>query len=220
MLILFDDCFKPEPKLGKQPDPVPGVHNSQWTSSPGNRRKQPDYWPKLEKYVKHVVRHFGNDKRVLVWDLYNEADKSSRPLVLAAFRWAREVNPSQPLTSCWEAADVSDVITFHDYGKPDPGELARLRAERPAICTECIARGGGSTFEAVMPAFAQAGVGWYMWGLVQGRIQTYYHWRSPKNAPEPVLWNHDLLRGDGTPYKVEEIELIRGFRSQFKREDR
>ena len=34
MPILFDDCFKPEPRVGKQDEPEPGVHNSQWVQSP------------------------------------------------------------------------------------------------------------------------------------------------------------------------------------------
>lgn len=92
MFILLDDCFKPEPKLGKQPDPVPGVHNSQWTSSPGERRKRRENWPALEKYVKQVVGHFARDQRVIVWDLYNEPKKESRPLVEAAFAWARSTS--------------------------------------------------------------------------------------------------------------------------------
>jgi len=216
MFVLFDDCFKPEPKLGKQPDPVPGVHNSQWTSSPGNHRKAREHWPRLEKYVRHVVGRFARDGRVLVWDLYNEPKRQSRPLVEAAFAWARAVKPSQPLTTCWQASDLCDVVSFHDYGKPDPRRLARWTAERPAICTECIARGRGSTFEAVLPAFAKEGIGWYMWGLVKGRIQTHYPWGSPKGAPEPKRWHHDLLRPDGSPHRPNEIELIRCFPEQWR----
>ncbi len=215
MFILFDDCFIPEPKLGKQPDPVPGVHNSQWTASPGNRRKQPGNWPALEKYVKHVVGHFAKDKRIVAWDLYNEAAAPSRPLVEASFAWARAAQPSQPLTSCWQALDLSDVISFHDYGPPNAGQLDRWIAERPALCTECIARGAGSRFDNVLPAFAKRGIGWYMWGLVKGRIQTYYPWGSPKGAPEPRLWHHDLLQPNGAPYRPEEIEQIGRFRTEF-----
>ena len=87
MFVLFDDCFGPEPKLGKQPDPIPGVHNSQWTSSPGERRKKKENWPALEKYIKDIVGHFADDKRVFVWDLYNEPKPESRPLVAATFAW-------------------------------------------------------------------------------------------------------------------------------------
>jgi len=35
MLVLFDECWNPEPKLGIQPEPIPGVHNSQWVRCPG-----------------------------------------------------------------------------------------------------------------------------------------------------------------------------------------
>ena len=35
ILVLFDDCHRPYPKLGKQPLPVIGVHNSGWKQSPG-----------------------------------------------------------------------------------------------------------------------------------------------------------------------------------------
>lgn len=216
MVILFDDCFLPEPKLGKQPDPVLGVHNSQWTSSPGQTRKRRENWPALEKYIKGVVGHFARDRRVLAWDLYNEAAPASRPLVAAAFAWARAAEPTQPLTSCWQAEDLSDVLTFHDYGAPNPQALGRLVAERPALCTECIARGAGSRFDNVLPAFAEKGIGWYMWGLVRGRTQTYYPWGSPKGAPEPEPWHHDLLQADGTPYRPAEIEAIQRFPKPFK----
>ena len=216
MIVLLDDCFIPEPKLGRQPDPIPGVHNSQWTASPGNRRKAAEHWPELKQYVVDVLTHFGHDRRVLVWDLYNEAAPPSRPLVEAAFAWAREAKPSQPLTSCWQAADLWDVASFHDYGSPNAKQLDHWIAERPALCTECIARGCGSRFETVLPALAQRGIGWYMWGLVKGRIQTYYPWGSPKGAPEPKLWHHDLLQPDGTPYRSAEIDVIRGFAAQFR----
>lgn len=35
MLVLFDECWNDNPKLGKQPEPIPGVHNSQWVRCPG-----------------------------------------------------------------------------------------------------------------------------------------------------------------------------------------
>lgn len=216
MFVLFDDCFIPEPEPGVQPDPVPGVHNSRWTSSPGERRKRPECWPKLEQYVTGIIGHFASDRRVLAWDLYNEATPESRPLVEAAFAWARAAGPAQPVTSCWRAEDLSDVVTFHDYGPPDDAKLAMPGAERPAICTECIARTRGSRFENVLPAFAKHGIGWYMWGLVAGRIQTHYPWGSKEGGPEPELWFHDLLRPDGTPYRPAEIELIEGFPKVFR----
>ena len=215
MFVLFDDCFIPEPTLGPQPDPIPGVHNSRWTASPGERRKRPENWPQLERYITDIVGHFARDPRVIVWDLYNEAKPESRPLVEAAFAWARKAGPTQPLTSCWQASDLWDVATFHDYGAPNAGNLARLVAERPALCTECIARGCGSRFDNVLPVFAEKRIGWYMWGLVKGRIQTHYPWGSKQGAPEPKPWHHDLLQPDGKPYDPAEIQAIRRFPRQF-----
>ena len=60
-------------------------------------------WPLLEQYVKDLVGTFARDRRVVVWDLYNEPgngmDARSQPLMEAAFAWAREIEPLQPLTT-------------------------------------------------------------------------------------------------------------------------
>jgi len=34
ILVLFDDCHRPDPKYGPQPSPVKAVHNSVWKQSP------------------------------------------------------------------------------------------------------------------------------------------------------------------------------------------
>lgn len=33
--VLFDDCWREVWAEGKQPDPIPGIHNSQWVQCPG-----------------------------------------------------------------------------------------------------------------------------------------------------------------------------------------
>ena len=110
MPILFDDCFKPEPKLGTQDEPEPGVHNSQWVQSPGVRRRgDKSCWPKLERYVKDMVGTFAHDERIVIWDLYNEPSQSL-PLVEAVFAWARAAQPSQPLTTCVFGSDEMQMI--------------------------------------------------------------------------------------------------------------
>jgi endo-1,4-beta-mannosidase len=75
LFVLFDSCWDPYPKLGRQRDPKPGVHNSGWLQSPGARALQdPAEYPRLEAYVTGVVRAFGKDPRVLGWDAWNEPD--------------------------------------------------------------------------------------------------------------------------------------------------
>jgi hypothetical protein len=120
MFVLFDSVWDPNPKLGKQPAPQKGVHNSGWVQSPGAADMKDSLRHKLlEEYVKGVVSKFKDDKRVHVWDIWNEPDNTNdnsygrnklkveptnkHELVLKllpkAFEWARAANPSQPLTS-------------------------------------------------------------------------------------------------------------------------
>jgi len=116
IFVLFDSVWDPDPKLGKQRAPRPGVHNSGWVQSPSRAALQNESeYPRLKEYVKGVVGAFARDQRVLAWDIWNEPDnvnpgsynelepKNKERLVLRllpqAFAWAREAQPEQPLTS-------------------------------------------------------------------------------------------------------------------------
>ena len=108
-------------------------------------------------------------------DIKGNKDVFTQSLLRKAFKWAREVNPSQPLTTSiwktwekdndWSKLDSlsdlskftlsnSDVISFHTYG--DINEM-KIRIEqletynRPIMCTEYLARSQGSTFQAMLP---------------------------------------------------------------------
>ncbi len=120
LLVLFDSCWDPLPKLGPQRTPMQGVHNSGWVQSPGAiALKDPAQYPRLKAYVQGVVGAFANDSRILAWDVWNEPGgfqygyyeqrepKNKVELVKAllpqAFAWARAMHPTQPLTSgLWE----------------------------------------------------------------------------------------------------------------------
>ena len=82
---------------------------------------------------------------------------------------------------------------------------------RSLICTEWLRRQVGNTFATILPVFAEHHVGWYHWGLVTGRTQTYMPWGSKKGDAMPKLWQHDVFHADGKPYNQQEIELIRRF---------
>ncbi|GHB77489.1 cellulase family glycosylhydrolase [Persicitalea jodogahamensis] len=133
MLVLFDSCWDPFPKLGKQHEPTPGVHNSGWLQSPGaDALTDVSQYPRLKAYVQGVVGAFANDPRILLWDVWNEPDNTNDSsygknklkqeperkreiitrLLPDVFAWARAVNPTQPLSSgTWifnKNRDVSD----------------------------------------------------------------------------------------------------------------
>jgi endo-1,4-beta-mannosidase len=108
MLVLFDSCWDPNPRLGPQHPPIPGVHNSGWVQSPGKARLlDRSVEPQLRAYVQGVVRAFGRDERVLAWDVWNEPDNEGRDapadlpakvmrvneLLPKVFAWAREEVP-------------------------------------------------------------------------------------------------------------------------------
>ncbi len=129
ILVLFDDCWYPDPKAGPQPAPRPGLHNSGWVQSPGARAAaDPAQRGRLEEYVRDVAGSFAGDDRVLMWDLYNELGNfflpvlslpwyrripklaaaltaflllppPTLPLFRDALSWIRDVGPSQPVTA-------------------------------------------------------------------------------------------------------------------------
>jgi len=246
LFVLLDSCWDPRPKLGPQAEPLPGVHNSRWVQSPHiDLQKDPARYDELKPYVTAILTRFKDDDRVLGWDLINEPgnpnsdsydegwtveQKRQAHLILMKklFGWAREVNPSQPITiGVWIdatgrshqpidklAIEQSDIITFHSYGPLGDVRLAvqwLREAGRPIVCTEYMSRGTGSTFQQILPYFKEMRIGAINWGLVSGRSQTIYPWDSWK-APfkdEPVPWHHDVFHKDGSPYNPDEIKLIR-----------
>lgn len=248
LLVLFDSCWDPNPQLGKQRDPRPGVHNSGWVQSPGAKALQdPAQVPRLEKYVKGVVGAFANDPRILGWDVWNEPDngngselKDLNPgakteivlnLLPRAFEWARAMHPTQPLTSgVWKGdwssleklspmekiqLELSDVISFHNYDKPEEFEKRVLwlqKFHRPILCTEYMARGNGSTFQGTLPIARKYRVAAINWGFVAGKTQTYFPWDSwqhPYIDRQPAVWFHDIFRNNGEAYDKNEISYIK-----------
>lgn len=143
MFVLLDDVWHPYPKPGKQPAPKPHVHNSGWVQSPGHEVLiDAQRCDALEPYIKGIISHFKSDKRVVIWDLYNEPgntngnsygkkglepenkSKYSFDLLKKVYGWAREVNPSQPIcidvwTSIHKELDEMSAIDKFAYENSD-----------------------------------------------------------------------------------------------------
>jgi len=152
-------------------------------------------------------------------------------LLPKVFEWARAMEPEQPLTvGVWKGdwsseeklsaiekiqLDNSDVISFHNYDKGEEFEKRILwlqRYKRPIFCTEYMARGNGSTFQGSLPIAKKYKVAAINWGFVAGKTQTWLpwdSWKTPYVDREPAIWFHEIFHKDGTPYKDEEVVLIR-----------
>jgi hypothetical protein len=167
---------------------------------------------------------------------YNASEPMKKTDIVLAllprvFAWAREAGPEQPLTSGvwkddWSSEEklgameriqlgLSDVITFHNYDAADEFEKRikwLQRYNRPLLCTEYMARGNKSTFQGSLPVAKKYKVAAINWGLVAGKTQTFLPWDSwqhPYVGREPTIWFHEVFRTDGTPYKQEEVDLIK-----------
>ena len=253
LLVLLDDVWHPIPKLGNQPEPIPFVHNSGWVQAPGSKiLGDSSRHNELKNYIKGVITHFADDKRVVGWDLYNEPDNVSPndprypdrgpevrekyiyslSLLKKIFKWARDVNPSQPLTvGLWKdpvtwsdidslsaidrfAISNSDVISFHAYGNL---EETRKKIEdleqfnRPLLCTEYLARGEQNTFQIILPLFKEKEVAAVNWGFVAGKTNTAFPWSSWQVEFDslPKIWHHDIYLPDKTPFDQEEIDFLK-----------
>ena len=68
-------------------------------------------------------------------------------------------------------------------------------------------------------------IGCYNWGLVAGKSQTHFNWKTVEKLdelteqhallqtgdtiPEPPIWFHDIFRTDGSPFDPNEVDFIR-----------
>jgi hypothetical protein len=144
MFVLLDSVWDPNPRLGKQREPKPHVHNSGWVQAPGAEilKDEPRWNLELKPYIVGVIGHFRDDRRVLMWDLMNEPDNENRSykaqelphkadvalrLLREEWAWARSAKPSQPLTSgVWRG----------DWSSDDKlSEMASLQLQNSDIIT-------------------------------------------------------------------------------------
>lgn len=232
LFVFFDDCWNAESKYGKQPEPKPGVHNSGWVQDPSVslRSDTAALYPKMEKYVKDVLKTFGKDDRILLWDLWNEPGNSGHglstlPMLRRVVEWAREANPTQPVSiGLWKYTkdfaplnafqiENSDIITYHNYNDSIDHKTCIKYLQmlnRPLVCTEYMARRNNSTFQTIMPILKREKVIAINWGFVSGKTNTIFAWDEPMpNVKEPRLWFHDIFRQDGTPFSQKEVDFIK-----------
>ncbi|WP_285010321.1 cellulase family glycosylhydrolase [Pedobacter faecalis] len=243
--VFFDDCHFPNPALGVQPLPVIGYHNSGWVNSPARDlavrfaegKASANEVAQLKGYVQETMKHFKNDKRVLMWELYNEpgrgnnldgAEKAagigdlSNKLLYESWKWAREINPSQPITGTAKGSlgemnikmnrINADVLSVHSYENAEVLErvIKNYQTEgRPIIMTEWLARTQGSTVEDCLPILKKHNVGAVNWGFVSGKSATVWPWTSRRENGKNISLNERRAEGKvlkpGEPFPEPEL---------------
>lgn len=205
---------------------------------------EPDLLPEYYKMVDELAAKYAKDSRIHIWDVWNEIGNSRRgmmsvPYMEEFFRIIRSHDPIQPLTAdCWtfdenqeviapaelRALELSDIITFHYYGKFQNMvkiiENLKEKYDRPLINNEWLNRIDNNRVEDCFPLFYLEKVGSYHWGLIQGFSQTYEPWGGYfKAIADPdycgdqqlTLLQHDLYRFNGLPYIAKEVAIIKEF---------
>lgn len=219
MVVLGNDCMPPKTE-GWKPIHL-GVQEYDWGYHGGRKNSQhgtfdmagyhlldePEMAEEHYKWVRDIVTAHKDDKRIIMWDVFNEPGNSNRknmslPHMKKFFEIIREINPIQPLTAgIWDqimnldklseieryALENSDIITYHSYG-PYPDNVILLKNlkkfGRPVMNTEWLARCIHNNVEELFPLFYLEDVGCYNWGFVAGKYQTYEPWNSVWDAYE------------------------------------
>ncbi len=220
--ILFDQCGNEDTHLGPQNPPIPGVHNARMMRSPHREivQKPARYEAEregLRRYALDVVGPRARDPRIFLWQGVNEPlEEAIERLAADAYGWIKSAGTPIPAASTaggFLGGRWSDVYTLHvylpkkapPYDQPVYGHLAG----REHLVTETINRPYLSV-PRLVDAYGPAGVGWMMWDLMIGNLNTRWEWGSQRGAPEPAEPFHGLVYPDGHPWSVEDIRKIIG----------
>lgn len=226
MVVIGNDCSIPknefyvEPHVGEQKYDW-GYHGGRKYSQHGiiaemgfTPLDEEETRDMFYEFVREVIERYKDDKRVCVWDLYNEAGNNHREKVTLMhlkkfFEIARKINPIQPLTACiWSnmenldklsdcqrfCLENSDVISYHCYGNMETNvKIIRnlKKFNRPIFNTEWLGRVTGSNVFDLFPLFYIEKISCYNWGFVAGKYQTYEPWNGSWERYE---------RGEGEHY--------------------
>ena len=226
--VFFDDCWNHKGvELESQP-PVKGRHNGRWAACPQDEHRTDEHLPRLKAYVQDVIGPHRRDKRVLWWEIFNEPkrrDPYSTHLRKTAYAWAKELAPVQPVISCWNDNEATDIVDAHNYRADFAAwdRQADLNPAKGAVFTEAGARwyaprpSNAEPVEVVhwLKGRRDAGKvvpGVYLcWELMVGNSNCRWYWGTKDGTPEPTIPWCGLLWPDATPVSLAEAEAVRSY---------
>ena len=114
--VFFDDCWNADGatipdslRAGQRP---PQRLLDDLSPQHGAAHKHLD---RFKSYVVDVVTRFKDDERVLYWEVFNEPNSTpfTQALRNAAYGWAMDVKPVQPVISCWGDNNNTQIVDEH-----------------------------------------------------------------------------------------------------------
>ena len=242
---FFDSCWNTDaPGNGTnltkyQCQPIKGHHNGCWYESPlvSGQTSYERYRP----YVEDVTRLFGSDSRVQFLEVYNEPRGPGEDFVFglrdAAYQWIQALQPTNPVISCWDDNNDTDIVNHHEYDTNfKTGFFPSLYSNitKGSVITEGGSRwyqpplgSGGDNgsplsllnfLEALKlmhqnNAVPYAVSGMLNWVSFVGNDNTRWHWNSPDGSNEPAIPWDGWLFPDGTPVSYTEAAAARRFQT-------
>lgn len=227
--VFFDDCHRHDGIfLDKPTEPVKGYHNGRWAACPQDRDRDPDQPAKFKPYVQDVIRPHRDDRRVLWWEIFNEPRMNSPYSVRLrklGYQWAKELKPVQPIISCWDDNDATDIVDAHNYRAAFArwDKQADMNPAKGCVFTEAGARwyaprpSNGEPCEVIhwlnsRQAACRSLPGVYLcWELMVGNSNCRWYWGTPEGTPEPTVPWCGLMWPDATPVSLAEAETVRRY---------
>jgi hypothetical protein len=227
--VFFDDCWQhTNASVDDHCQPLDGVHNGCWFAAPQDDKRAAGV-AQFQPYVGGVIKRFKHDKRVAWWEIFNEPrkkDSFSMSLRDAGFEWAVAQSPYQPIISCWDDNNDTQVVDTHEYSIPNDRSPVFSNTEKGGIVTEAGARFFQHTHDYGSPlswirwlnsihhgdSTAPFAPGVMMsWEVMVGHSNTRWHWVSKHGDPEPAIPWCGFLYPDGTPVSYTEAAAIRNY---------
>jgi hypothetical protein len=239
---FFDDCHRHEGiYLDRPTEPVKGYHNGRWAASPQDRDRDINHLERYKPYIQQIIGKYRSDDRILWWETFNEPNRSEWSVAMrkAAYGFAKEVNPVQPVLCCWDDSPETDIVNAHNYhnhvydadgnwkyGVADFSSWdrqAELNPSKGCVFTEAGARwlapkpNSGEPVDVIRWLESRKNGGKYVpgvylcWELMVGNSNCRWYGGTPENAPEPAMPWCGMLWPDGTPVSLAEAEAVRQY---------
>ena len=226
--VFFDDCHRHKDiYLDKPTAPIKGYHNGRWAACPQDRDRDAGNLEKFKPYIQEVMRPHLKDTRVLWWEIFNEPNRSkySSQLRKAAYGWAKELKPTQPVIACWNDNEATDIVNAHNYRAAFGGwdRQTDLNPAKGCVFTEAGARwyaprpSNGEPCEVVSWLRSRKREKKYVpgvylcWELMVGNSNCRWYWGTKHGTPEPTVPWCGLMWPDATPVSLAEAEAVRSY---------